>query len=300
MLMVEEYNKCWTVHSRSYSRGNAVLGVPTNHVLYTIVSCSSVNRKNWYVPCFFTTCFWANHSHFQAFLALLKKQSHPITSSFQSWHWKDMPIILALRWTKFRCFPPVRWGFLDFMWVHLLLSPFLLSAPLLSSSPSSSSSSSRLLSASHPCQFYLPDSNREHLLLSVRCRTSTAMVCAQCSLPDPNHDQPRPVFATGPQPRSSALSVGCWTWTASVCAQCSLPDLNQPPSSQRRYVGTNVRKNVRRYISERTAERLLERTAERMSSICQKECKTECQEICQKDSFWQKNVRGCVRKNVRR
>ena len=88
---------------------------------------------------------------------------------------------------------------------------FFFFSPPLTFSSSWSFFSLLLSTASHPCQFYLLDSNREHLLLSVRCRTSTAMVCAQCSLPDPNHDQPRPVFATGPQPRSSALSVGCWT-----------------------------------------------------------------------------------------
>ena len=38
MLMVEEYDQFWTLHSRSYSCGNVVLGVPANHVLYTIVA----------------------------------------------------------------------------------------------------------------------------------------------------------------------------------------------------------------------------------------------------------------------
>ena len=97
---------------------------------------------------------------------------------------------------------PLRFSFFFF---------FFFFSPPLTFSSSWSFFSLLLSTASHPCQFYLPDSNREHLLLSVRCRTSTAMVCAQCSLPDPNHDQPHPVFATGPQPRSSALSVGCWT-----------------------------------------------------------------------------------------
>ena len=62
---------------------------------------------------------------------------------------------------------------------------------------------------------------------SVRCRTSTTTIHAQCSLPDFNHDQPRPVFAAGPQPRPSTSSVRCRTSTTTIHAQCSLPDLNQ-------------------------------------------------------------------------
>ena len=61
---------------------------------------------------------------------------------------------------------------------------------------------------------------------SVRCRTSTTTNHAQCSLPDLNHDQPRPVFAARPQPRPSTPSVRCRTSTTTSHAQCSLPDLN--------------------------------------------------------------------------
>ena len=46
---------------------------------------------------------------------------------------------------------------------------------------------------------------------SVPCRTSTASIHAQCSLPDLNHDHPRPVFPAGPQPRVSTPSVPCRT-----------------------------------------------------------------------------------------
>ena len=42
---------------------------------------------------------------------------------------------------------------------------------------------------------------------SVGCRTSTAIIRAQCSLPDLNRDHPPPVLAAGPQPRSSAPSA---------------------------------------------------------------------------------------------
>ena len=69
---------------------------------------------------------------------------------------------------------------------------------------------------------------------------STATRDPQCSLPDLNHDHPRPVFPAGPQPRPSAPSVPCGpqprpsapsapcrTSTATIRAQCSLPDLNR-------------------------------------------------------------------------
>ena len=58
------------------------------------------------------------------------------------------------------------------------------------------------------------------LLLFVNCDP-------QCSLPDLNHDHPRPVFPAGPQPRPSPPSVPCRTSTATIHAQCSLPDLNR-------------------------------------------------------------------------
>ena len=57
-------------------------------------------------------------------------------------------------------------------------------------------------------------------------RTSTTTIHAQCSLPDLNHDRPRPVFAAGPQPRPATPSVRCRTSTTTIHAQCSLPDLN--------------------------------------------------------------------------
>ena len=60
---------------------------------------------------------------------------------------------------------------------------------------------------------------------SVPCRTSTATIHAQCSLPDLNREYPRPVFPAGPQPRASPPSVPCRTSTASIHAKCSLPDL---------------------------------------------------------------------------
>ena len=98
---------------------------------------------------------------------------------------------------------------------------------------------------------------------SVLCRTSTTTIHAQCSLPDLNHDHPRPMFPAGPQPRPSPPSVPCRTSTTTIHAQCSLPDLNREYPRQvfpagphvgrygtknvQKKVRKNVRKNVRRY-----------------------------------------------------
>ena len=100
------------------------------------------------------------------------------------------------------CSPPARWGLLDFMSVAW-----------------SSSSSSRC-PPRPPAQLRLA-------IHSVLCRTLTTTIHAQCSLPDLNHDHPRPVFPAGPQPRPSTPSVPCRTSTASIHAKCSLPDLNR-------------------------------------------------------------------------
>ena len=70
---------------------------------------------------------------------------------------------------------------------------------------------------------------------SVPCRTSTTTIPAQCSLPDLNHDHPRPVFPAGPQPRVSTPSVPCRTSTATSRSQWALATPN----------GKNVRKDVR-------------------------------------------------------
>ena len=113
--------------------------------------------------------------------------------------------------------PPVRWGLLDFM---------------LTSSASSSSSSS--------------SSSSLVVVLSALCRTSTATICARCSLPDLRRDHLSPVFPPGPQPKPSEPNVPCRTSTATICGQCSLPGLNR-------------------------------------QKVCQKICQKEGQKICQKE-----------------
>ena len=114
-------------------------------------------------------------------------------------------------------------------------SPPLLSSPRLLSSPPLLSSSPLLLlllnrdprrtvvsvgpqprpsTPSVPCR-----TSTTTITASVPCRTSTAGIPAQCSLPDLNHDHPRPVFPAGPQPRVSMPSVPCRTSTASIHAK---------------------------------------------------------------------------------
>ena len=105
----------------------------------------------------------------------------------------------------------------------LLSSPLLSSPRLLSSSP--------LLVSSPLLLLLLPAGPQPRPSMpSVPCRTSTTTIPAQCSLPDLNHDHPRPVFPAGPQPRPSMPSVPCRTSTASIHAKCSLPDLNLGPA----------------------------------------------------------------------
>ena len=66
--------------------------------------------------------------------------------------------------------------------------------------------STTTITASVPCR-----TSTTTITASVPCRTSTAGIPAQCSLPDLNHDHPRPVFPAGPQPRVSMPSVPCRT-----------------------------------------------------------------------------------------
>ena len=65
------------------------------------------------------------------------------------------------------------------------------------------------------------------VLSSAQCQPATAIIGAQCSLPDLNRDHLCSVFQAGPQPRPSVLSVPSRTSTATICTQCSLPDLDR-------------------------------------------------------------------------
>ena len=99
--------------------------------------------------------------------------------------------------------PPARWGLLDFMSVASSSCLVLLS----SSSPPPPRRPPRPprpppapLRSMSVCPAGPQPRPSTH---SVPCRTSTTTIHAQCSLPDLNHDHPRPVFPAGPQPRPS-------------------------------------------------------------------------------------------------
>ena len=130
-------------------------------------------------------------------------------------------------------------------------------------------------------QCSLPDLNHDHprpvfaagpqprpATPSVRCRTSTTTIHVQCSLPDLNHDHPRPVFAAGPQPRPSTPSVRCRTSTTTIHAQCSLPDLNRRRECQK--------------ICQIECQKIRQIECQKICQIkCQKIWQTECRKICQ-------------------
>ena len=112
---------------------------------------------------------------------------------------------------------------------------------------------------------------------SVRCRTSTTTIHAQCSLPDLNHDHPRPVFAAGPQPRPRPVfgagpqprpatpSVRCRTSTTTSHAQCSLPDLNHDHQRQVFPAGPQPPERVPKEMPDRMSDRTSDRVPDRMS-----------------------------------
>ena len=141
-----------------------------------------------------------------------------------------------------RCFFPTCQVRVVRFYVSCLLLLLLLLPP--ASSSSSSSSSSSLSSSSS-----FSSSSSSSSSLWCRRPRPTATCDPQCSLPDLNHDHPRPVFPAGPQPRPSTPSVPCRTSTTTIHAQCSLPDLNREYPRQvfpaGPHVGRYVRQNAR-------------------------------------------------------
>ena len=133
--------------------------------------------------------------------------------------------------------------------MSVVSSSFRFSSSSFSSSSSSSSFSSSSLSSRRPRPTATRDPRR--------------------SLPDLNHDHPRPVFPAGPQlraaipvfpagpqPRPSTPSVPCRTSTATIHAQCSLPDLNREYPRQVFPAGPHVGRYGTKNVQK----------------ICQKEC----------------------------
>ena len=133
--------------------------------------------------------------------------------------------------------------------------------------PASSSSFRRLLPPAASCRL-LPRSPPLRHPRRPRCPRPTAIRDPQCSLPDLNHDHPRPVFPAGPQPRPSPPSVPCRTSTATIPAQCSLPDLNRDhprpvfPAGPQPRVSTP--KDMPHRVPEDMPDRMLEDMPDRM------------------------------------
>ena len=170
----------------------------------------NVNKQLWKDPPFFMGKLTNSMAIFNSFLSIYQRVN--------LWSWLVVWIIFS---------PPARWGLLDFMSV--------------------ASSSCRLLPRPASCLLLVLLVVLVVLVVlvqlrpaihsvrcrtqprpstpSVPCRTSTTTSHAQCSLPDLNHDQPRPVFPAGPHLRVSMPSVPCRTSTAGIHAKCSLPDL---------------------------------------------------------------------------
>ena len=113
--------------------------------------------------------------------------------------------------------------------------------------PASSSSFRRLLPPAASCRLLprSPPLRRPRRPRRPRSPRPTAIRDPQCSLPDLNHDHPRPVFPAGPQPRPSTPSVPCRTSTTTIHAKCSLPDLNREYPRQVFPAGPHVGRYVR-------------------------------------------------------
>ena len=91
--------------------------------------------------------------------------------------------------------PPIRWGLLDFIWVHRclrLLLLLLLRPPLVFATAICAECSA---TTGHQSRKAMPSvryrTQPRWAALSVRYRTPTAIFRAQCSLADPNHRSPQ-------------------------------------------------------------------------------------------------------------
>ena len=120
------------------------------------------------------------------------------------------------------------------------------------------------------------------LLLLLRVLLSfsspTAMMCAQCSVPDLHCDRVRPVLRVGPQPRMCEASVALRTSTTIMCGQCCVPDLNRDHVSSVWRVGPQPED-----MSERMSEDMSERMSERMSKDMPERNSGSCQQDVRKN-----------------
>ena len=119
------------------------------------------------------------------------------------WHWgfwtifrQDIVYIVGIDAIEYVfCFsPPARWGLLDFMSVDFRLPPPSAAFRLLRTSTTT------IHARENPRQVFPAGPQPRPSTPSVPCRTSTARIHAQCSLPDLNRENPRQVFPAGPQP----------------------------------------------------------------------------------------------------
>ena len=118
--------------------------------------------------------------------------------------------MMRIDWYPLVISPPARWGLLDFMSVACSSPPLLSSSPLLllllnrdpRRTVSSVGPQPRPSTPSVPCRTWATTT------IPAQCSLPDLN---QCSLPDLNHDHPRPVFPAGPQPRVSTPSVPCRT-----------------------------------------------------------------------------------------
>ena len=113
---------------------------------------------------------------------------------------------------------------------------------------------------------------------SVPRRTSTAILWVQCSAPDLNRDPVSSVFRAGPQPRSCEASVPRRTSTAILWGQCSAPDLNREMCQKE-----ECQKDCQK-ICQKECQKICQKECQKIcQKECQKICQKECQKICQKE-----------------
>ena len=88
------------------------------------------------------------------------------------------------------------------------------------------------------------------LLVSVLCRTSSAIVPVHCSVPDLNRDAVCAVFRAGPQPRASDMSEKSQKDCQKICQKRLSEAVSEDLSEKtvRSYVRKNVRRCVRSYV----------------------------------------------------
>ena len=121
----------------------------------------------------------------------------------------------------------------------------------------------------------------------VACRTSTAIICAQSSLPDLNRGDVRTVSpAAAPQPRSCAPSVPCRTSTEIIRCQHSLLDLNRADPWPVFPAGPQCQKKCQKLCQtkcRKECEKMCQKYCQEICKECQTDCEKRCQKECRKD-----------------